>query len=88
MPTPAEIAEGVRLFQEELDRTVPALGSATTALNPVLRTLRDVLMDARPYVADSRDWSRSVGDRTGAEGAELVLERVDGAIAEADEVLS
>jgi hypothetical protein len=60
----------------------------TDDAKPIIRTLRDALQDARPYVFQriippghpERDWR--------AETAESTLERVDGAIAEADEVLS
>lgn len=60
----------------------------TDDAKPIIRTLRDALIEARPYVfgrtptpdSPQRDWR--------SETAEAILERVDGAIAEAEEVLS
>lgn len=54
----------------------------------IIRTSRDVLIVARPHVEEAEGWYRSLLLEPEAQDAAEVLERVDGAIAEADEVLS
>ncbi len=57
-------------------------------VRPVLRTLRDVLEAPRVHVAEAEEHYRALLLTPAAEDAAEVLERVDGAIADADEVLS
>lgn len=57
-------------------------------LKPILRTLRDALQEARPYVFGRVVPADTPGHDWRSETAAEVLERVDGAIAEADEVIS
>lgn len=54
----------------------------------IIRTLRDALVDVRGYVAEREETFRAALLVGPAERAGDVLERVDGAIAEAEEVLT
>lgn len=60
----------------------------TDDAKPIIRTLRDALMEARPYVEQLTDKYDALllGVKHGRMSD--LLERVDGAIAEADEVLT
>lgn len=60
----------------------------TDDAKPIIRTLRDVLADARAHVEVAEVHFRGLLLESRAEDAAEVLERLDGAIAEADEVLS
>lgn len=60
----------------------------TDDAKPIIRTLRDVLVDARPFVEQVTDQYDALLLGANRERAAAVLERVDGAIAEADEVLT
>jgi hypothetical protein len=54
----------------------------------IIRTLRDALLDVRGYVAERDEAFRAALLEGPAERSGELLERVDGAIAEAHEVLS
>ena len=54
----------------------------------ILRTLRDELVEAREYVADWTTADKRDAQHKSQRRANALLERVDGAIAEADEVLT
>ena len=54
----------------------------------ILRTLRDALLESREYVADWTTADRRAAASSAQRDANELLERVDGALAEADEVLS
>lgn len=60
----------------------------TDDAKPIIRTLRDALMEARAYVYQRHEtFSAALLEAPTAIAAEL-LETIDGALAEADEVLS
>lgn len=54
----------------------------------LIRTLRDVLMEARLYVFAECEASLRDSDSRRTRNAAVMLERVDAAIVEADEVLT
>ena len=60
----------------------------TDDAKPIIRTLRDVLLETRRYVELEATLANSGMGKPGSGDARGVLERVDGAITEADEVLS
>lgn len=55
---------------------------------PILRTLRDVLLEARAFVVMRHEQAAALLLAPEVERYAELLERVDGAIAEADEVLA
>jgi phosphate starvation-inducible protein PhoH len=63
------------------------VGRATPELAPYLRALYDALAEARPYVKATCDdaWARGMIEEH--DRAYNILERVDGALADAGEVL-
>lgn len=58
------------------------------AMQSLLREIRDLLIGVRPYVAGATTPRGSHVSTSANIVAEMLLERIDGAIAEADEVLS
>ena len=60
----------------------------TDDAKPIIRTLRDALLETREYVADYTTADKADATHSAQRDANTLLERVDGAIAEADEVLS
>ena len=60
----------------------------TDDARPIIRTLRDVLLEARGLVAAAAGQWPSGATRRQASAAGELLERLDGAIAEADKVLA
>jgi hypothetical protein len=54
----------------------------------IIRTLRDALAESRGYVVDWTTADAADAEHKAQRKANAILERVDGAIVEADEVLS